>query len=65
VLVLLNSGENAGKFNSLSLPAGTWKKVGDNKAVSLKGVNGKSLKGGEKPFDLELSAKSIGIWIHE
>ncbi len=64
VFVMLNSGTEKAGFSNLFLGPGNWKPVAWKDQAGLKGVPGKKLTGG-KPFDFELEAGGLGIWVKE
>lgn len=64
VFVMLNSGTEKASFTNLRLAAGNWKPIAWKDKASLKGFNGKKIIGG-KPFDFELEAGGLGIWLRE
>ncbi|MFK7808911.1 MAG: alpha-amylase family glycosyl hydrolase [Saprospiraceae bacterium] len=69
VLVLLNAGEQGGRFDDISLPAGNWKLIANTEAVDVvAGVKDKAelmqMKGGKK-ISVEVTGTSIYIWVKE
>jgi len=67
VFVLLNVGQEKGRFDSVTLPAGDWQLVGTNEAVDhINGVQGDEamLIGGET-YSIDVPATSLRIWLRK
>jgi len=68
VLVLMNTSEQAGHFDWVSLPKGNWKLVGDLTGIELKkGKKGKyaTLSGGEEGIKVDMPAQSFMMWVKD
>ncbi|MEO0898189.1 MAG: alpha-amylase family glycosyl hydrolase [Bacteroidota bacterium] len=67
IFVLINTGSDEHDWESITLPQGEWKMIGNNEAFNhLKGVKDKdrslrTIKGGES-FKVELPGKSVRVW---
>jgi glycosidase len=67
VLVLANSGASAGQFDSVTLPAGRWRKIADGTRIDhVRGVRGSySRLVGGTAVTLPAPATSVQIWVRE
>ena len=59
ILVLMNSGDKADKFDSKLLPSGDWKMIGDIKEINLNGLSKKI------DFNQTMPAQSLYIFMRK
>ncbi len=67
LLVLINIGEEDGKFSEVNLPEGKWKLIGNPSGIDhKKGIKAKvaRLRGGNT-YDFNLPAVSFEMWLRE
>jgi len=66
VLVLLNVGQGDAAFADVSLPAGDWRKIGDNDRIDLENGLGAEFKSSSpETFDFPVAKTSLQIWVRD
>jgi hypothetical protein len=67
VLVLTNVGATAGQFDSVTLPAGRWRKIADGARIDhVRGVRGADARlVGGRAVTVAAPATSLQIWVRE